>query len=89
MLYYLYFGELPQGIERECMSNQFDYMESLDLFNNATLFGETCAFRDELTANIMYVYSSSIFHAFLIDNVAIRKSQTRKRHLKPKRRTAD
>lgn len=44
MLYNLFHGKLPTGIDRACMANQLAYMESLPLFNRETLFGGTCAF---------------------------------------------
>lgn len=49
-VYWQYYGELPSPYVSTCMPNQFAYMKSLDLYNNATLFGETCDYTDSWTS---------------------------------------
>jgi len=35
-------GELPPGFDFNCMANQIDFMDNLPLFDEETLFGNTC-----------------------------------------------
>jgi hypothetical protein len=39
-------GELPPGFQAECMENQLDFMDDLPLFDEDTLFGNTCDIPD-------------------------------------------
>ncbi|EIN11314.1 hypothetical protein PUNSTDRAFT_131480 [Punctularia strigosozonata HHB-11173 SS5] len=47
-------GQLPPGFTSDCMPKQFAYMQSLSLYNNATLFGDTCAFNDDWTSSALH-----------------------------------
>lgn len=49
MIYSLFEGQLPEGFTRDKMAHQFSYLEGLNLFQPATLFGNTCAFEDGIT----------------------------------------
>ncbi|KAJ7278227.1 hypothetical protein C8J57DRAFT_1060162 [Mycena rebaudengoi] len=42
----LHDGQLPPGFDPNCMSNQFNFMAALPLFNPQSLFGNTCAIQD-------------------------------------------
>lgn len=53
-VYWQYHGALPSPYVSTCMENQFAYIKSLDLYANATLFGETCAINDDWTS-VLYV----------------------------------
>lgn len=55
-VYWQYHGALPSPYVSTCMENQFAYIKSLDLYANATLFGETCAISDDWTS-VLYVFS--------------------------------
>jgi hypothetical protein len=52
-VYRLLHGELPSGFNADCMSHQLAYQDSLDLFNNNTLFGATCGIKDDWTASAL------------------------------------
>ncbi|KAJ7118592.1 hypothetical protein C8R43DRAFT_1036195 [Mycena crocata] len=47
-VYRLLNGQLPPGINADCMSHQLAYVASLPLYDASTLLGDTCAFEPQL-----------------------------------------